>query len=126
MRRRRGFTLIELLVVIAIIAVLVSLLLPALSKAKYKAKDVICKNNLRNTVMALRMYVTDYEAYPPMYSSQDSRWYYWDHLLEKYLLSRDSSDRKLPTNHRQLPDRTFRCPFLRLQCGTHLSISYHL
>ncbi|MCS1406857.1 MAG: Type II secretion system protein G [Verrucomicrobia subdivision 3 bacterium] len=59
-----GFTLIELLVVIAIIAILSRLLLPALSLAKSKAKETVCKGNTRQIIMGLVMHMHDNEYYP--------------------------------------------------------------
>jgi prepilin-type N-terminal cleavage/methylation domain-containing protein/prepilin-type processing-associated H-X9-DG protein len=63
MKRKPQFTLIELLVVIAIIAILASLLLPALRKARATSQRIACLNNEKQMLIAFRMYLGDYNGY---------------------------------------------------------------
>jgi prepilin-type N-terminal cleavage/methylation domain-containing protein len=63
--RANGFTLVELLVVISIIALLVSILMPALSKARDQAKRIMCASNLRQIGLAYNMYALENEEKTP-------------------------------------------------------------
>lgn len=72
---RSGFTLIELLVVIAIIALLLSIVIPAMSKAKEYARKTICSNNQRQMGLALRIYAEENKGILP---PQAATYWAWD------------------------------------------------
>lgn len=95
----RGFTLIELLVVIAIIALLVSILVPSLTRAKQITRGTVCLSNMRSTGLAIQMYAAkNDDLYPPSScaANENPAESWWIHSLQPYsgtsLLYRCPSD----------------------------------
>jgi prepilin-type N-terminal cleavage/methylation domain-containing protein/prepilin-type processing-associated H-X9-DG protein len=84
--RRRGFTLIELLVVIAIIAILAAILFPVFAKAREKARQSSCMNNVRQMTTAFLSYAQDYDENLPMYQDSSYTWG-WYVVIDPYLKS---------------------------------------
>jgi len=97
-RRARAFTLIELLVVIAIIALLMSILMPAIQRARKQAKSVICQSNLRQWGLVLNFYADDNNGY--FMSGSGGQYFEWMEPAQPYYKAADMRFCPMVSEHR--------------------------
>ena len=117
MPRHRRFTLIELLVVVAIISILAAMLLPALSKARIKAKETLCMNTQKQFALGVTMYAESHGDFLPPQGRGNLyhyplgvKWSWWNNFAVEYGLGR-------PVAAGELPNGVLLCPLMSFGWG---------
>ena len=106
MRKREGFTLVELLVVIAIIIILAAILFPVFARARDKAQQTRCINNMKQMGAACALYEDDYDAYlPGMVTTGETYGYMWKDLMDPYIKSLKGG----PAGYLETEGEVFQC-----------------
>ncbi len=113
--RRSAFTLVELLVVIGIIALLISILLPSLSRAREQGNSLKCLSNLRQLGMAFTMYANDNRDYFPAAavwapSTRDEDWIWFETITHPGRPVLDKQQSRIARYLGGFNDELFRCP----------------
>ncbi|MBW7992625.1 MAG: type II secretion system protein [Planctomycetes bacterium] len=106
-----AFTLIELLVVIAIIALLMAILMPALSYVRKQARSGVCQSNLRQLSLAMNLYALDHDDRTMPFSHQPGM--YWFHQMAPYLSAKDYKNN--PEEHLEGVMEVAFCPMAKRQ-----------
>ena len=112
---RKNFTLIELLVVIAIIAILASLLLPALNRGMEKARQISCINNMKTIGLGFISYMNDFDSFLPGQNNGNNCSIWWGIAIRDYVGNRGRKDNSNAVMEEVMPETTeakgiWKCP----------------